>query len=135
MDRDLLLSVFLPVDPEKAYQDWLDSTAHSRFTGSHAEIKPEVNGEFFAWEGYISGKTLELTPGKRIRQRWRTSDFPIESPDSILEVLFEPFEEGTRLTLIHTIIPENQADEYEKGWELYYFQPMKKYYGDGDKNN
>ena len=134
MDRDLLLSVFLPVNPEKAYQDWLDSTAHSNFTGSPAEIKPEVNGEFFAWEGYIRGKTLELTPGKRIRQSWRTSDFPFDSPDSILEVLFEPIQEGTRLTLIHTIIPESQADDYEKGWEDYYFQPMKKYYMK-DKNN
>ena len=129
MDRDLLQSVFLQVNPEKAYQDWLDSAAHSAFTGSPAEIDPVIGGEFFAWEGYIWGKTQELTEGKRIRQTWRTNEFPDDSPDSILEILFEPDGEGTRLTLIHTAIPENQADEYEKGWEEFYFEPMRKYYG------
>jgi len=129
MDRDLLQSVFLQVNPEKAYQDWLDSAAHSAFTGSPAEIDPVIGGKFFAWEGYIRGKTQELTEGKRIRQTWRTNEFPDDSPDSILEILFEPDGEGTRLTLIHTAIPENQADEYEKGWEEFYFEPMRKYYG------
>lgn len=129
MDRDLLQSVFLQVNPEKAYQDWLDSAAHSAFTGSPAEIDPVIGGMFFAWEGYIWGKTQELTEGKRIRQTWRTNEFPDDSPDSILEILFEPDGEGTRLTLIHTAIPENQADEYEKGWEEFYFEPMRKYYG------
>ena len=128
MDRDLIMSVFIPVIPEKAYQDWLDSAAHSAFTGSPAEIDPVIGGKFFAWEGYIWGVTLELTSGKRIRQTWRTSEFPDDSPDSILEVLFEPHNSGTRLSLIHTVIPENQAEEYEKGWEEFYFEPMKKYY-------
>ena len=130
MDRDLILSVLLPVNPEKAYQDWLDSTAHSAFTGSPAEIDPVLGGKFFAWEGYIWGKTMDLTPGKRIRQTWRTTQFPDDSPDSILEVLFEPDDERTRLTLIHTAIPDNQSDEYEKGWEEFYFEPMKQYYKD-----
>ena len=129
MDRDLVLSVNIPVSPEKAYQDWLNSAAHSAFTGSPAEVDPEVGGKFIAWEGYIWGRTLELSPGKRIRQSWRTTEFPNDSPDSVLEVLFEPDGEGTRLTLIHTLIPEDQADGIEKGWEEYYFEPMKEYYG------
>ncbi|MDP2965114.1 MAG: SRPBCC domain-containing protein [Pelolinea sp.] len=130
MDRDLILSVLLTVNPEKAYQDWLDSAAHSVFTGSPAEIDPIITGKFFAWEGYIWGKTQDLTSGKRIRQTWHTTEFPDDLPDSILEVLFEPDGDGTLLTLIHTAIPDNQSDEYEKGWEDFYFQPMKKYYED-----
>jgi activator of HSP90 ATPase len=129
MDRDLVMSIFLPVSPAKAYKDWLDSAAHSAFTGSSAEVDPVIGGKFFAWEGYIWGKTIDLTPGKRIRQSWRTSEFPEDSPDSILEIVFEPDGDGTRLTLIHTVIPDNQASEYEKGWEDFYFEPMKKYYG------
>jgi activator of HSP90 ATPase len=128
MDRDLLLSVLLPIKPEMAYGDWLDSAAHSAFTGSAAEIDPVKGGKYFAWEGYIWGTTQDLTPGKRIRQTWRTTEFPDDSPDSILEILFEPDGEGTRLTLIHTAIPDDQADQYRKGWEDYYFEPMKKYY-------
>jgi activator of HSP90 ATPase len=128
MDKDLLLTIVLPVKPEKMYKDWLDSAAHSAFTGSPAEIDPKKGGKYFAWEGYIFGKTLDLTPGKRIRQSWRTTEFPDDSPDSTLEILFEPDGDGTRLTLIHTGIPDNQSAEYKKGWEDFYFDPMKKYY-------
>jgi hypothetical protein len=26
-------------------------------------------------------------------------------------------------------MPEGQADSYKKGWEEFYFEPMKKYFG------
>lgn len=131
MDRDLVLSIILPVAPAKAFHDWLDSAAHTAFTGSPAKIDPLIGGKFSTGDGYIWGRTLDFSEYSRIRQSWRTSDFPESAPDSILEILFEPQGKGTRLTLIHTNIPEYQADEYEKGWQEYYFKPMKEYYHAG----
>jgi len=49
----------------------------------------------------------------------------------MLEVLLEPVEEGTRLTLVHTHIPQNQSEEYKQGWEEYYFKPMLEYFRKG----
>jgi activator of HSP90 ATPase len=122
------VSTILPANPERIYQDWLSSEGHTAFTGSPAMVEPVIGGKFTAWDGYISGKTLELTPGRRIVQAWRTTEFPADSPDSRVEVLLEEEDGGTRITLVHSEIPEGQADEYLQGWEDYYFTPMAEYY-------
>ncbi len=52
----LILSIVLPVSREKLYHAWLDSDEHTKFTASSAVIDPRVGGEFYAWNGYITGK-------------------------------------------------------------------------------
>ena len=128
MKNEFTLSVILNVKPEIAYNAWLNSKEHSNFTGSPAKITSNVGGTFSAWDGYISGKTMELDPNKRILQKWRTTEFPDKSPDSMIEITFEEIDKGTKLTLRHFNIPEGQAEEYKKGWKDYYFEPMKKYF-------
>ena len=59
-----------PASPETVYGTWLDSEGHAAMTGSPAIASREVGGEFRAWDGYITGKNLALTPGKLIRQAW-----------------------------------------------------------------
>ena len=113
---------------ERIYKAWLDSTEHGDFTGSPAEIDPKIGGSFSAWDGYIEGVTLELAPYHRILQSWRADDFPPEASDSRLEVLLEVVPEGTRLTLVHSNIPDGQAAEFKQGWEDFYFTPMKAYF-------
>lgn len=124
----LTLSIVLPVSQEKLYHAWLDSSEHTRFTTSSAVIDPQLGGEFCVWDGYITGKTLELEPSRRILQSWRTTDFLAGDPDSLLEIILEPVPDGTRLILRHTNIPEGQAASYEQGWQEYYFAPMLKYF-------
>jgi activator of HSP90 ATPase len=123
------ISIYLPGIPAvEIFQAWLESEGHSEFTGSRAQIEPRVNGVFSAWDGYISGRTLEIEPSHRILQSWRTTEFPEGSPDSQLEILFEEIEGGTQLRLIHTNIPAGQGEDYRQGWQEFYFQPMQKYF-------
>jgi activator of HSP90 ATPase len=98
-------------------------------TGSPAKVAPRVGGTFSAWDGYITGKTLELKPYSRIVQAWRTSEFADDDPDSRIEIVIEPATQGSKLTLTHTNIPGGQADSYEGGWEESYFAPMREYFG------
>ncbi len=128
MAESLKMSVDLPVKPEAVYKAWLSSEEHGAFTGSPAQIDPGVGQEFMAWDGYIQGKTLILEPFRRIVQSWRTTEFPEGSPDSHLEVLIEPAKGGSRLTLVHTEIPDGQSQMYREGWEDFYFQPMTEYF-------
>jgi activator of HSP90 ATPase len=130
MTESLHLSVFFPkVTIERLYSVWLDGNEHAAFTGSPATIDSQPGGHFTAWDGYIQGSNLELRPYSRIVQAWRTTEFPPGSPDSRLEVLLEELEGGTRLTLVHTGIPDGQGDSYRQGWEDYYFAPMRAYFG------
>lgn len=56
------ISIILPAEPARIYRAWLDSAEHSAFTGSPAEIDPQVGGKFNAWDRYIQGTNLELEP-------------------------------------------------------------------------
>jgi activator of HSP90 ATPase len=128
MAEEITVSALFPANPKKIYQAWLDSKAHGEFTGSEAVIDPVKDGSFTAWDGYIRGKNLELEPYTRIIQSWRTTDFADTDPDSRLEIILEDVEDGTRLTLVHTNIPNGQAAGYEQGWTDYYFTPMQEYF-------
>ncbi len=128
MNNIIKLDITLPASPQEIYDAWMSSEGHTAMTGSAAEVDPKVGGLFTAWEGYISGKNLELEPYRRFVQSWRTTEFPKDAADSKIEVLLEAVKKGTKLTLIHTEMPEGSAEEYRKGWEDYYFKPMKDYF-------
>jgi activator of HSP90 ATPase len=118
----------IPAEPKAVYTAWMGSKGHSEMTGSAARVTARAGGRFSAWDGYITGKTLELEPPTRILQSWRTTEFAEEDPDSLLEVLLEKAKSGTKVTLKHTNIPAGHGPEYRKGWIDFYFKPMKEYF-------
>jgi len=128
MNNAFTLSETIQAEPTEIYEAWLSSEGHTSMTGSPAQVDGNVGGKFSAWDGYIFGTTLELTPNQRILQAWRTSEFPEDALDSHVEVLLEKFDGETRITLIHTDVPENQVDSYRQGWEDFYFKPMRKHF-------
>lgn len=127
MESIRLIKTF-PVKPKEIYSAWLKSKAHSKMTGAKAKVNPQKKGSFSAWDGYISGKTIELKPNQKIVQLWRTTEFPQDVPDSILEIKFATIPEGTRLTILHKNIPAGQSDSYKQGWKDFYFKPMEIYF-------
>ena len=93
-----------------------------------ALARDELGAEVAAWDGYISGRNLELGPGERIVQSWRTTEFTDEHEDSIITVTLEEVEDGTLLTLEHSKVPQDQKSYEEGGWQEHYFEPMKRYF-------
>src|SRR6202171_4420576 len=83
---DFTLTAVIPASAREIYEAWLDSLAHSEMTGGEAIMSDEVGAEVAAWDGYITGRNLELVPGKRIVQSWRTSEFTDQHEDSIITV-------------------------------------------------
>ena len=127
MEKLRLVAEF-KTSPRSIFEAWLDSEEHSALTGSSASVEGYVGGQMTAWDGYISGEILELEHYSRIVQTWRTTEFPEGSQDSHLELLLDPIDGGTRLTLVHSDIPDGQGDMYNEGWEDFYFRPMRAYF-------
>ncbi len=116
------------VSPSEIYNAWLNSELHGDMIGGEAQCTNVVGDEFSAWDGYITGKNLELIENKKIVQTWRTTEFDDEDEDSILTVEFVELENGgAELKLTHTNIPEGQT-QYEQGWKDHYFTPMKDFF-------
>jgi len=97
-------------------------------TGAEANVSDREGDEFTAWDGYISGRNVELVQGRKIIQFWRTTEFDEGQPDSLIEIQLEPTEDGkTVLRLLHKNLPESD-DQYIKGWQDFYFKPMEIYF-------
>ena len=127
MSESIEVSRVIPARPERVFNAWLSGDEHGLMIGAGATYETDT-GAFTAWDGYIWGKTLAKEPHRRIVQSWRTSEFSEDDADSRLEVLLDEVPEGTRVTLVHTNIPEGQGESYEVGWSDHYFDPMTDYF-------
>jgi uncharacterized protein YndB with AHSA1/START domain len=134
MSFKFTVSDVIPASPRAVYDAWLDSKAHGAMTGGKAKASAKVGGKWSATDGYCYGTNLELVPGKKIVQSWRSSDFGDDDKDSKIALTLKPVAGGTKLTLLHSAVPDSQADAgYKAGWADYYFTPMKAYFAKAAK--
>src|SRR6202034_1874924 len=127
------LTTTIPASAQDIYDAWLDSIAHSEMTGGgDASMSDEIGAEISAWDGYITGRNLELVPGERIVQSWRTTEFTDDHADSIVTVTLEEVDGETMLTLIHSNVPDGPTSYQRGGWQEHYFEPMITYFAELD---
>jgi activator of HSP90 ATPase len=129
MAYDFEVSDVIPARVDVVYDTWISSEGHSAMTGAAATVDPHVGGVYEAWDGYISGTNLVLEPGRRIVQSWRTTEFTDDDDDARIEVLLEPAENATKLTIRHTNVPDGHRSYENGGWQSNYFDPMREYFG------
>jgi activator of HSP90 ATPase len=127
MSNPIRQTVTFKASPHEVYEALMDSKKHAAFTGSAAEISREVGGEYIAYDGYITGKNIELVPDKKIVQSWRAVDWE-EGYFSRVTFEFTSVPEGTRLDFVHTDVPDGTEDEFTQGWIDNYWEPMEKYF-------
>lgn len=123
----LEVEAVIPANPRAIFEAWLTAQQHTAMTGSPATVA--ADGSFTAWDGYISGRTIEAVAHERIVQRWRSTDFPSDVPDSRLEVHLTPKGRGTLVRIVHLELPPGQEASYADGWREFYLVPMKAHFG------
>jgi len=128
MAYDFEVSGIIPASCEEVFRAWMSSDTHTSMTGGEAVIDPRVGGKFIAWDGYISGTTVELEPFSRIVQSWRTSEFEEGDEDSRIEITLTPNYVGTLLTIRHSSVPDGHRGYENGGWLENYFDPMRRYF-------
>jgi uncharacterized protein YndB with AHSA1/START domain len=125
--RTIKQTIKVAAPPAAVYDALTDPKQHTEFTEAKASGKPVVKGKFTAYDGYIEAKYIELVKGKKIVQEWITTEWPEGYPPSRLEIDLKPVEGGTQLTMIHSEVPDEQADEYADGWKESYWVKLKAY--------
>lgn len=119
---------FAGVRPQQVYDALMTSKGHSDATGGAAKITAKPGGKFSAWDGYIFGENVELVKGKKIVQKWRTTEWPAGADDSILEIVLSATPKGAKLAMTHKNVPAEQAASYAQGWKDFYWKPLKEYF-------
>jgi activator of HSP90 ATPase len=89
-----------------------------------AQISLEPGGAFALFGGYITGRQLELEPGVRIIQVWRSASW---APHlySIARFEISKHPDGAKLVFDQTGFPSDEAQSLAMGWRQHYWAPLK----------
>ena len=119
--------------PARVYAALTDASQFTRMTtfsmvkdAPPAVIAREAGGSFSLFGGHISGRHIELVPGKRLVQAWRAADWP-EGSYSVVRFELTPAGVGTTIVFDHAGFPNGQGAHLASGWHLNYWEPMKKH--------
>jgi activator of HSP90 ATPase len=112
----------------EVYDILMNTEKHQNLTRSKAKISTKEGGSFSTFDGYCTGKNIELIPGKKIVQEWhfKENEWP-EDHFSVCTFQFTSIETGTQLVFEQTGIPSMHVDSLKKGWKEYYWEPMKQF--------
>ncbi len=102
------------------------SAAGMSYGKKPVEVSREVGGAFSLFGGYISGRHIELAPGERIVQAWRTGSWP-PGVFSIAKFSLTEQGAGTKLVFDHTGFPEGEGKTLAEGWHANYWTPLGKF--------
>ena len=127
MSKTFRQTVRIGASPHEVYEALMDSQRHGAFTGSPAKITRRVGGTFSVFDGWATGKILELRKDARIIQTWRSDDFADGDPDSKVTFTLTKRGRGTALTLVHSHVPDDQYRDVKRGWVEFYWTPLKAY--------
>lgn len=126
--KDLKQVIIFDATASEIYEALLDEAKHSLFTGAEAIIDREIDGKFSVYDEYCYGYNIELIPNKKIVQAWHfVEDNWPDDHYSICTFLLKQNGDKTVLTFTQTGIPEHKLAALTKGWEDYYWQPLKEF--------
>jgi len=118
----------LPASPQHVFDVLLDAKQFAAFTALPAEIDSKPGGTFKTFGGLIEGRNVEIIPGQRIVQAWRPASWD-PGIYSVVHFELKPSGSATLLILDHTGFPDGLYDHLAYGWNIRYWQPLKKYLG------
>ena len=127
MTKTIRQTVLLPGAPARVYAALIESRQHAQFTGAPAKISARVGGAFSCYDGYITGVNVELVPGQRIVQAWRSQGWPKGFHSLVTFALAKAPGGKTRLTFTHLGVPAGDFKAKSQGWKTHYWEPLKAF--------
>jgi len=125
--ESLRQEVTIAASPDRVFAALVDGDQFSAMTGAPAEIDSAPGGAFSCFGGAITGRNIEVVPGRRLVQGWRAGPWP-EGVYSIVRFEFSGDGENTRLTLDHAGFPPGSGDHLGAGWEANYWSALRRHF-------
>jgi uncharacterized protein YndB with AHSA1/START domain len=127
----------IPAPPDEVFDAWLNpKTPGNPWNAAEKFIlDPKVDGLFYwALKGASHyGRFTEVERPSRIQHTWMSPNTLGE--ESIVTVTFKKQGEDTRMTLVHSGLPDTDGGRgHEKGWN-YFLEVLRQQFGDGSRKN
>lgn len=127
MCKTIKQKVKFKAPPQAVYKLLTDSKMQSAFSGKKAQLPKKVGGRFTTHSGFASGVIVDLSPGRRVVQAWRDSEFPAGIFSMAAFQLTPTPDGGTELVLTHRGVPKHLIPAVEQFWREAYWLKMREY--------
>ena len=91
-------------------------------------IPARPGGAFVLFGGYITGRHVEMVPGERLVQAWRTGRWSA-GQYSIVTFNLAPASAGCHLRFDHRGFPPGEGASLAYGWRVHYWEPLARLLG------
>ena len=118
-------SYFINASPEEVFAAITNPFTIELWSGYHASMEAKEGTEFSIFDGDIAGKNLKITENAQLVQEWYFGD---RQEESIVTIDLVSHKGGTKVNLEHTNIPDEDLEEFQEGWNLYYWGSIKEFF-------
>jgi len=119
--------VVIKASRKRVYEVLTDTEQFRKLSGGlSTEISREAGGTFSLFGGVITGRHIELVPGERIVQAWRSEWAPGEY--SIARFVLNDQGSDTKIVFDHTGFPNGKAEHLATGWKAHYWDGLAQYF-------
>jgi activator of HSP90 ATPase len=115
--------ITLNAAPSRVYQALVDASRFAELTGAPATGDAAEGAPFSVFGGHITGRHVELLPGKRVVQAWRAKGWP-DGLYSIARFELQPEGRGTKLVFDHEGFPADMKEHLAQGWQANYWDKL-----------
>ena len=112
---------------EKVWQAFVDPKIIDKWGAGPAKMNEDECFKFSLWGGDIHGTNTKVIKEKKLVQDWYGGDWV--TPSQVI-FTFSREKNKTRVDLVHSNLPEDEVNEFDKGWKSDYLGPLKEFLED-----
>ena len=122
---DLVREVLIDATPETVFPFLTETEKYLQWEGTEGELDARPGGIFrvlIAGEHQSAGEFVEVVPNEKVSYTfgWEMEGNPIVPGSTLVTITLEPEGTKTRLRLVHSGLPDDQAvAEHGHGWAHY----------------
>jgi activator of HSP90 ATPase len=119
--------VVIKANRKRVYEALTDEGQFRKISGGmDTKISREAGGAFSLFGGVITGRHIELVPGERVVQAWRSEWAPGEY--SIARFALNEQGSDTKIVFDHTGFPQGKAEHLASGWKAHYWDGLAQFF-------
>jgi len=123
--KTIRLYYFINATPEETFSAITNPFTIELWSGYPAQMEAKEGAEFSIFDGDIAGRNIKLIDNQQLIQEWYFGD---NTNESIVTINLKPHQQGTKVTLEHTNIPDEELDDFVEGWNDYYWGAIKEFF-------
>jgi len=115
-------SIYVDAPPAEVFAHFTDADALSSWMGDRAQVEPRPGGVFLIYfeDRVVEGRYLVVDfPGRLVVTWGRHGSVRLPPGGSTLEVTFTAEGTGTRVSVVHTGLPDPERALHALGWSHY----------------